>query len=367
MLKRLVFGIVYVLLLLPAQASLSQIECPEPSDVMLVSLRNETSPPFDYAYVCRSGEIHYTEANFGVISPSCDLSAAIDYTTTPFELVITTLSQPDQRLRIPFKHGWFDGDLRWTDNEHIALSLFEEENTYAGRVLIHLQSGKIQTLAHSIPDTVESLNYSSDLRYVAYAFYGYGGIQLYTMETANNQELWHVDLNHSHLFNVWMEWSPKNQQLAFNDSSLEDVSGFVQEIFVWNASGGKKQVSNLTNKGASASIVRSLKWSPDEKYIAFWWTSLEIPILQDIPSYSLTILEIETGQIQTFDIKRKATEIGEMIWSPSSDAIAMVAKGEDESWHVYMANLDSGSIGDVVGNVVELKAWCELPLGSATN
>jgi Tol biopolymer transport system component len=172
-------------------------------------------------------------------------------------------------------------------------------------------------------------------------------------DVMNRRELQTVDLNSDRDTEVSFQWSPTAAELALVDQIMPSDTPY-NEVFLINDTNPIRQVTELSQSATIASIIMLPQWSPDSSHLAFWWSSPETLLLAR-PVFTLTLLEIDTYEIQTFNINAESSGIGEIVWSPDSDALAIISERSDGTWHLSRVNVEMGEVSDIASGILNIE------------
>lgn len=128
-------------------------------------------------------------------------------------------------------------------------------------------------------------------------------------------------------------WSNDGKKIAyFSDRSGE------YEIYIQNADGSGEPVKMTTHKDG---YRHTLRWSPDDKKIAFADQTLRCYIL-DVSTKQIT--EVDQAKYENVDISLNHKPIYDFAWSPDSKYLAYSKMNKDLVYQLYIYSLDNKKV-----------------------
>jgi hypothetical protein len=289
------------------------------------------------------------EDGFGISSPNGDWLIFI----TRDELQIR--SATDQTIEVSFswQGNWLRRNIQWVNNEIISIS------TQSGRVLLNPWTGEELSIEPELPFLAGNSYFNNDGSYVVYV----GRTQsepyfLALYDVAENDVIWQVANYFATLPAYAPVWSPEGPRFVYRRPILETETTLPYfEMFLVNVNGGEEQITNLSQDGLNTSLIDFPTWSPDEQFIAFWWSSPDTPGLGS-SNFRLGVLEVETENITMFDVYHQPMGAFDIVWSPSSDNIAVIAGLDPTVQELFSVDIHTGETERLAENVSSIRAWC---------
>jgi len=145
----------------------------------------------------------------------------------------------------------------------------------------------------------------------------------------------------------WPTWSVDGKKFAIALNVAPFVSGEYStkyEIFVINHDGELLLNTNLTPFSKTV-YMSNLSWSPDGRYIAFWYTNDENHLYDYL---QLAVFDTETRMIARYCINNGDDYIRfSPIWAPSNDYLLIA----------YRTSKDDKALSSLLLNILDGKAW----------
>jgi hypothetical protein len=151
----------------------------------------------------------------------------------------------------------------------------------------------------------------------------------------------------------WPIWSIDGEKLAIALNTVP-FSSYVNngeirfEIFVINRNGQKLLTTNMSSLFETVHIT-NLSWSPNGRYIAFWYTNNENDLYSNL---QLAVLDTETQVISRYCLNSGDDHLRySPIWPPTSDYLILA----------YKASGDEKSVSSLLLDIFDGKAWVIKP------
>ncbi|HUX59063.1 MAG TPA: S41 family peptidase [Bacteroidales bacterium] len=128
-------------------------------------------------------------------------------------------------------------------------------------------------------------------------------------------------------------WSNNGKMIAY----LSDKSG-EYEIYIQNADGTEESIKLTSHKNG---YRHTLRWSPDDKKIAFADQTLRCYIL-DVGTRQIT--EVDQAKYENADISLNHKPIYDYNWSPDSKFLAYSKMNKDMVYQVYIYSLETKKV-----------------------
>jgi hypothetical protein len=264
-------------------------------------------------------------------------------------------SVTDQTIEVSFswQENWLRRDIQWVNNETISIS------TRSGRVLLNPWTGDEQLIEPELPYLAGDFYFNNDGSYVVYP----GRTQsepyfLALYDVADNTIIWQVSNYFATLPAYAPVWAPEGFRFVYRRPILETETALPYfEMFLVDVNGSEEQITNLSQGTRNTSLIDFPTWSPDEQFIAFWWSSPNTPGLGS-GDFRLGVLELETENITMFDVYHQPMGTFDIAWSPSSDNIAVIGGLEPAIQELFSVDIHTGEIERLAENVSSIRAWC---------
>ncbi len=167
-----------------------------------------------------------------------------------------------------------------------------------------------------------------------------------------------ASLRSTYIYGNWPAWSPDSQKfaVAINTAPLVPASdlSYAYEIFVIGRDGQSLLTSKLSSSFETVSISK-LVWSPDGRYLAFWYTNDSHRIWTD---QKLAVLDTQTQSITDYCIDSGNQNYDYLtFWSPTSDqlAVSYILPGDDDP-STLVFDIQTGE-GTIVKKGFEPVGW----------
>jgi dipeptidyl aminopeptidase/acylaminoacyl peptidase len=162
----------------------------------------------------------------------------------------------------------------------------------------------------------------------------------------------------TYLFGNWPTWSPDGQKfaIALNTKPYEwgDDLIYQYEIFVFERD-GQNLLSTKLSSNFEETYITKLVWSPNGRYLAFWYTNNP----NDIWTHQkLAVLDTRTQVVTDYCIDSGKQDYDYLTsWSPHSDqlAVSYIVAGEDEP-STLVFDIQTGE-GTIVKTGFEPVGW----------
>lgn len=258
---------------------------------------------------------------------------------------IKVISSDGQLLRsIPKQEHW-RGLNHWLDAERIVMDYWFNSDgtpdwqTDSKDVVVNVVTGETVYMDFSALDIFSDkgkfTSYDSTLTRMVYLRNTPGEpTSMVLWDLKANQELWRMEIG-DQLWYIHPRWSPDGMYFAIGGPPKLYAPTF--ELFVVGLDGGARQLTHLKEAGFKKGEIYQPQWSPDQRYIAFWFAG------------SLSVFDVATG-ITTDHCLPSPDPIGsQTYWSPDSkqlvfnlgDAqnrfVRVVVVDVQENWAVEVA------------------------------
>jgi len=148
--------------------------------------------------------------------------------------------------------------------------------------------------------------------------------------------------------NTILRWSPDGKQFAFAPSLFSKIKEYPSyELYSVTKDGKIKQLTHLTDY-YPWDYISDLSWSPDSRYIAFWfshWQKNENPSYDSVSDRDLAVLDTTTNLVTSYCINgEKNATIGIRIyqppvWSPDSKQIVIESQTGDDTFQTILIDV----------------------------
>ena len=164
-------------------------------------------------------------------------------------------------------------------------------------------------------------------------------------------------------------WSPHGEQFAFAPSLFSKMKEFPSyELYGVTKHGDTKQLTHLTDYYPWVYIA-DLNWSPDSRYIAFWfshWQQNESPSYESAGDRYLAVLDTETGLVTDYCINgENDASIGVRIyppplWSPDSKQVVIQSQVTEDSFKTILVDIQENRAFHIADDL-EPVGWMTSP------
>lgn len=140
----------------------------------------------------------------------------------------------------------------------------------------------------------------------------YDSIVLWSFLTQS--EIWRGHIRPDQTWQILVHWAPRGTRFAAalptECKTCYDHRMVLSELFVVDQNGRETQVTHLRDNGFKEGEIDQPQWSPDERYIAFWFNG------------SLMVYDSLTKSTTDYCLKSSDAMGFEPLWSPDSQQIA---------------------------------------------
>ncbi len=217
---------------------------------------------------------------------------------------------------IPYDQNWI-GPLYWLDTKRIVL-----DDPPSGEVVANIIAGQLTRLDYSSP-TFSVYNktipvYDPTLTRMVYQrnapmeFV----VSLVLWDLQFGRELWHADIGDGYWAAIQPRWSPDGSRFAVGIPPEYDAPIF--QLFVVDRDGKAKQLTHFQGPGYPELDITQPQWSPDSRYIAFWFAG------------SLTVFDTVTETATDYCLPSDDAISTQPHWSPDSQQIVFEQEGDPE-------------------------------------
>jgi Tol biopolymer transport system component len=179
------------------------------------------------------------------------------------------------------------------------------------------------------------------------------GLGIVLLDLQSNRALW--QLNHTSASIVTPKWSPDGEQLTVAEPTTINTYHF--EILSVDSQGKVTQLTNLTEI-YSVTLIGDFNWSPDGRFIAFWFEDRPTPLMGDGLE---RLLVLDTTGKKITDTCIPGSVLGSSIapiWSPDGRYIVVE--------NIYKANAIRVLLVDTQENMAWQIAENQRPAGWMT-
>jgi hypothetical protein len=263
---------------------------------------------------------------------------------------------------LPWESAW--GAFRWLDNERLIIRTIpqSEPNSVTNHntdfLVFNPFTGERQTVKVDYPNIYNLYPlpdwdgwgvtvYNQTLTQVVYLEGDVSGPLYYVLwdlqkksQITNLQIVGDLDAN--------PRWSPDGEQFAVAPSLFSKMKQYPSyELYSVTKDGDTKQLTYLADYYPWVYIA-DLSWSPDSRYIAFWfshWQQSESPSYQSAGDRYLAVLDTETGLVTDYCINgENDASIGLRIyppplWSPDSKQVVIQSQVTEDSFKTILIDI----------------------------
>lgn len=255
----------------------------------------------------------------------------------------------------------------WLDNERLYFRHRIKPNEKAfSLIALNPFTGQRQELLPDYPDIFPNLNYYDRTRYYPIEVYNpFLTLVAYPYIAENQTEVgWRLlDIKNKQIlasipaliFRAGPVWSFDGDRfvvIGLTSFSSDEYA----ELFEVSHNG---QVTQLTNIGASGGYIsnNSYRWSPDERYIAFWMHTSQH---QEENVDQLAVLDVNSNEVVNYCIPgRKLVGAEAPIWSPDSQQLAVASYDKDRNPSVIVVDIKQ-EIAAQLGKNLEPAFWLKI-------
>jgi hypothetical protein len=205
--------------------------------------------------------------------------------------------------------------------------------------------------------------YNKDLTRALYAFSGGSGPSVAIHNMTTNKDMAIFPTNEA--FGVSPKWSTDGNKVAIglntNSSARTDTANYgvyKYEIFVINRDGEKLYSTNLASLSESI-YISTLSWSPDNSHIAFWYTTNDENINDNL---ELAVLDLNTKVIKNYcmmkDVEDHAWKRNDVspIWSPDGKYLLVEINDNNQNPRTIIVDIIREEAIFVISGVLPV-AW----------
>ncbi len=250
------------------------------------------------------------------------------------ELVVEGVNHKDTKF-IPGKEDWAYAE--WLNEKQLIVDLIQEEDnfdTVSKFLVLNPFTNERYFLDANYPEIFYDywwriIEYNGNLDQVVYLQGDISGPFYYTLWDIPNKKTI-VQLNANGDLHVFPRWSSDGSQFVMALSlSLEKGDFPSYEIFQVSREGRITQLTHLSDYYPWV-YVRDLSWSPNNRYIAFWyshWSEDEEPFFGTPGDRYLGVLDLNTGDVTSYcingelDVELGSNKYSSPLWSPDSKQI----------------------------------------------
>jgi hypothetical protein len=243
-----------------------------------------------------------------------------------------------QHWSIVYREHW-GSFAYWLDAERVVIDYWrgsKEETDWSNHIgvaIVNIYTGQITELDATALEFLRMPYpiYDPTLTRVVYhrsTPMEFESLVLWDMQAG--QELWRLEIGEQ-LWYIQPNWAPDGKNFAVGGPP--EIYADVFELFTVTRDGQATQVTHFGEAGLEEATVYQPQWSPDGRYIAFWFDD------------SLAIYDVATETVTDYCIPAKNIE-GFIYWSPDSRQLAANSG----------VVLDNGPTRTIVVDILENKA-----------
>jgi hypothetical protein len=281
---------------------------------------------------------------------------------------------------LPWESEW--GAFSWLDNENLIIRTIPqgEPNSVVNYnpdfLVLNPFTGKMQIVKVDYPN-IYNLSpmvglrvsaYNLTLTRVVYLEGGVSGPFYYVLwDIQHKSQVTNFQISDD--FNVIPCWSLDGKQFAFAPSLASKIKEYPSyELFGVTEAGDIKQLTHLTDYYPWV-YIEDLSWSPDSRYIAFWfthWQQSEQPSYDTLGDRYLAVLDTTTDLVTSYCISgEKNATIGirkypAPLWSPDSKQIVVQSQTEKDSFQAILVDVQDNRAFHI-GDNLEPVGWMTSP------
>jgi dipeptidyl aminopeptidase/acylaminoacyl peptidase len=292
---------------------------------------------------------------------------------------------PDNQPRkiYSWKENW--GAINWLGNQRLAIGLqqLSEQNDLVKRsstlLILDAFSGKSEVLSPDFPGIYDlyplpswdgwgETAYDSALSRVVYLQGGASGPINYVLWDIKHQQSLAVFEIAGELTTV-PRWSPDGQSFAFAPSLLLPIEKWpLYEIYKVSKDGQATQLTHLTDYYPWV-YIPDLSWSPDQRFIAFWyshWAENGEPDFNSHYTQYLAVLDLSNDRVTDYCVVGEpAAEIGlrknpPPLWSPDSKQLVVQSQYSGSHSQVVLVDIEQG-LAFTIGQDLKPEGWLASP------
>lgn len=283
----------------------------------------------------------------------------------------------------PWEKEW--GAMRWLDNERLIIRMIPQvepnspTNYNPDFLVLNPFTEERHTLKVDYPDIYNFYPipnwdgwgitvFNPALTRVVYFKGGVSGPFYYVLwDMQNKSQI--TDFQIIGDLNAIPRWSPNGEQFAFAPSLFSKVNEYPSyELYGVTRDGDTTQLTHLSDYDAWVYIA-DLSWSPDSRYIAFWfsrWQQNESPSYESASDRYPAILDTETGLVTDYCINgERNASIGVRIyqpplWSPDSKQIVVQSQIGSESFKTILIDIQENRAFHIADDLAPV-GWMDSP------
>jgi hypothetical protein len=270
-----------------------------------------------------------------------------------------------------------DSYLSWLGNDNLLIvhSAWQDPKPQQA-VILDALTGKQRAISSDYPDLFWKPDFSPDLpiiynQQLTRALYPIQNGDTYTLA------LWDLQNNsfiaqHDNIrdFGRNPQWSPDGKQIAIvNDPKYSKGKTMLEyDLYSINSDGNSERLTSLLSSNPHGKypsfFIPNFSWSPDGRYIAFWFTNSTGYLYQD---FQLGVLDLQTKQVTNYcglDVtdtnnREIASEL-KPVWSSDGSQLLVMTrlKKEQLSYNEMISSIDK----DVKVFLVDLPSVSAAPL-----
>ena len=279
----------------------------------------------------------------------------------------------DAAGKIVTKHLYERGfEFRWLNSEQlIQIYSSPQMDEFGEAYLLNPFENQTQIFVPDFPDIFWTDYVDWGIFYQSRAIYDpFLKMVLYPKPGADNPNaLWSIEKKaviaefptHNYLHGERPQWSPDGAQLAIILDTITDNSigvGYKKDIFSISRDGTLKRLSYWSDF-YSSTVIHNYSWSPDSRYIAFWFTHNWENVYADL---QLAVLDTITGEVNNY-CNLGVRPVGNVfhrapVWSPDGKHLLIgVVNGattsEDQS-EIFLVDIAAPYAVKVAENAIPL-------------
>lgn len=246
--------------------------------------------------------------------------AVVDGDSSRYLGIKAFASQPLRLVPFPLEEGW-NNILYWLDNTRVVVEAGEHGNEASGNgeVVINIFTGeKVDLDLSGLGTTVDFVDYPRfDPTLTRVVYFRDFDNKIVLLGWQTKSELWTLEINNQPVDVApdWLptealpQWSPDGTRFVLG-GPVENPDDLVHEILIVDRDGRVEQTTQFKASGFQEGMILEPRWSPDQRYIAFWFAN------------SLTVFDTLTGVATDYCIEPTFINTSVPIWSPDSRQIA---------------------------------------------
>jgi hypothetical protein len=296
--------------------------------------------------------------DFDAISQDGRWTVRVDYSSDPHELEVSDFGRDVPEAVVPWKPEWLSWGVYWFDNDHLAIALADETGEDSGhRIILNPWTEETLLIGPSLSDKSQDFVYNPILTQVVYTLQKENAgreLQLYDLQ--EERIMWERSIGSlTPPFSYFALWSSDSTEFIYT-RPIDD--GVTFELFLVNRTGQETQITNLSNSGVSPSLVDAFAWSPNKRYIAFWWLSSKT-FMPANETFKLKILDIETGVIEGVNLFHWHGGAFDIVWSPDSNSLAVIHGTVSNEQILSIVDVKTHHVEQIAEHVSSVTTWCD--------